>query len=77
MATQYACKNLLRRGLVLEQGTLNGIDYLEVLDDEAIPLASPRQQTLVVHFLQPNPPLTVANFRIDGGVRIACGRSRP
>jgi hypothetical protein len=70
MPTQYACKNLLRRGLVREQGLLNGIDYLEVLDDEAIPLGMPRQQTLVVHFLQPNPPLNVANFRIDGGVRI-------
>jgi hypothetical protein len=70
MPTQYACKNLLRRGLVREQGLLNGIDYVEVLDDEAIPLGMPRQQTLVIHFLQPNPPLTVSNFRIDGGVRI-------
>ena len=70
MATQFVCKNLLRRGLVLKNGTLNGIDYLEVLDDEAVPLASPRQQTLLVHFLQPNPSLTAANFRIDGGVRI-------
>ncbi|HYW47851.1 MAG TPA: putative baseplate assembly protein [Bryobacteraceae bacterium] len=69
MATQFTCKNLLRRGLVLEKGTLNGIDYLEVLDEEAPP-GSPRQQTLVVHFLQANPPLTVSNFRIDGGVRI-------
>jgi hypothetical protein len=70
MAEQYACKNLLRRGLVRENGTLNGIDYLEVLDDQAIPLGLPRQQTLLVHFFQSNPPLTVANFRIDGGVRI-------
>jgi hypothetical protein len=70
MSPQFTCKNLLRRGLVLAQGILNGIDFLEVLDDEAIPLNSPRQQTLVVHFLQPNPPLTVLNFQIDGGVRI-------
>src|SRR5216684_1782736 len=70
MATQYACKNLLRRGLVLQTGVLNGIDFLEVLDDEAIPLDSPRQQTLVVHFLQPNPVLSVGNFIIDGGVRV-------
>ena len=70
MAVQYACKNQLRRGLVLEKGTLNGIDYLEVLDEEAIPLGSPRQRTLVVHFLKSNPPLTVSNFLIQGGVRI-------
>jgi hypothetical protein len=70
MGIQYSCKNQLRRALVLKAGTLNGIDFLEVLDDEAIPLGSPRQQTLIVHFLQPNPPLTVANFEIQGGVRI-------
>jgi hypothetical protein len=68
--TQYVCKNPLRRALVLENGTLNGIDFLEVLDDEAIPLGSPRQQTLLVHFLQAGPALTVANFRIEGGVRV-------
>ncbi len=70
MATQYACKNLLRRGVALQKGTLNGIDYLEVLDEEAIPLGGPRQQTLVVHFLLANPALTAANFQIQGGVRI-------
>src|SRR5262245_38003395 len=70
MAFQYTCNKPLRRAMVLEAGTLNGIDYLEVLDDEAIPLGSPRQQTLLVHFLQPNPSLKLSNFRIEGGVRV-------
>jgi hypothetical protein len=70
MAVQFACKNLRRRGLVLGQGTLNGIDYLEVLDKEAIPIGAPQQQILVVHFLQAKPPLSASNFRIEGGVRI-------
>ena len=71
MASQYFCKNPLRRQLVLKQGTLNGIDFVEVLDDEAIPLGSPRQQTLLLHFLKPNPPLNVSNFRMDCGVRVS------
>jgi hypothetical protein len=70
MGIQYACTNLLRRELVRQAATLNGIDFLEVLDDEAVPLQSPRQQTLIVHFLQPNPALTLANLQIKGGVRI-------
>lgn len=48
--------------------TLNGIDYLEVLDHDAIPLNSPRQQTLLVHCLRPLPPtLTRDNVLIAGG----------
>ncbi len=70
MGTAYRCKSLLRRELVLKAGTLNGIDFLEVLDDEAIPLNSPRQRTLIVHFLLPNPSVQTVNCQIDGGVRI-------
>ena len=41
----YICCNENRKSAVLlNSTTLNGIDYLEVLDHEAIPLGSPRQR---------------------------------
>ena len=40
----YTCCNENRKAAVLGNPTLNGIDYLEVLDDEA-PAGVPRQQT--------------------------------
>jgi hypothetical protein len=51
MSLTYACCNENRKAAVLGNPTLNGIDYLEVLDHDAIPLGIPRQQTLVVHCL--------------------------
>ena len=69
-ATQYRCSNLRRRTLVGEHATLNGIDFLEVFDLDAIPVPSPRQRTLLVRFLKPVPALTVANIVIEGGVRV-------
>jgi hypothetical protein len=48
----YSCCNQNRKSAVLKNPTLNGIDYLEVLDDDAIALDSPRQQTLLVHCLK-------------------------
>jgi hypothetical protein len=48
--------------------SLNGVDYLEVLDLDA-PAGSPRQQTLLVRCLKPAPALTVDNVRIEGGER--------
>lgn len=69
--TVFYCGNEQRRQLVRDHATLNGIDYLEVLDDAAPPGAPP-QQTLVVHFIK---PLTFAleldNMDIEGGVRVA------
>ncbi|MCP3868828.1 MAG: putative baseplate assembly protein [Gammaproteobacteria bacterium] len=57
---------------IRESGTLNGIDYLEVISED--------QLTLVVHFIAPlpgqtdgvptSPALIEENVRIDGGVRI-------
>ena len=41
----YHCCDALRRNAVAAHPTLNGIDYLEVLDNEAPP-GSPRQRTL-------------------------------
>jgi hypothetical protein len=66
--TIYSCCNDARKSAVLGNPTLNGIDYLEVLDHDAIALNSPRQQTLLVHCLKPVPAaLTTANVLITGG----------
>jgi hypothetical protein len=74
MGTQYRCKNQARRELIRQQKTpsLNGIDYLEVLDKEAEALVgSPRQQTLLVRCLADVPSgLTGSRVSIEGGVRI-------
>ena len=50
--------------------TINGIDYLEVLDSES-PDETLRQFTLLVRLLRPVPAaLTSGNVRITGGVRV-------
>jgi len=69
MAQLYFCRNPRRREAVRAHATLNGIDYLEVLDHDAPP-GSPRQRTLLVRCLKAIPALTAANVRIDGGVRV-------
>jgi hypothetical protein len=60
----YFCCTPRRRTAILAHPTQNGIDSLEVSDDE---------QTLSVHFLKDlaQNALGVGNFRIDGGERIA------
>ena len=71
MEPQYACRNERRREAVLRHASLNGIDYLEVLDQEA-PAGSPRQRTLLLRCLKALPAeLGAANVHIAGGVRIA------
>lgn len=72
MGTQYNCKNENRRQAIRQQSTLNGIDYLEVLDNRA-PEGSPRQCTLLVYFINPlsvSDDLNSSNIRIYGGVRV-------
>jgi hypothetical protein len=49
----YSCCNENRKAAVLKCASLNGIDFLEVLDHDAIALNSPRQQTLLVYCLNP------------------------
>src|SRR6185436_822584 len=66
----YHCCDERRRLAVRQHAVLNGIDYVEVLDAEAIPLASPRQRTLLVRFVKAAPALTAENFEITGGERI-------
>jgi len=65
MSVQYRCKNEERRRAVYRSETINGIDYLEVLEG---------QLTLEVHFFHPLPgqpdALTRDNVVIEGGVRV-------
>lgn len=66
----YTCCEENRRARVEAHPTLNGIDYLEVLDLDAPP-GSPRQRTLLVRLLKPVPAgLSPDNLRITGGERI-------
>jgi Baseplate J-like protein len=67
----FKCCDERRKAAVLGNPTLNGIDFLEVLDLDAIPLNSPRQRTLLVHCLKLVPPnLTPSNVLIIGGESI-------
>lgn len=70
MATQFRCGTELRRQQVRDHTTLNGIDYLEVFDQEAIAIGSPRQRTLLLRFLKAVPVVTADNIDIVGGVRV-------
>jgi hypothetical protein len=71
MGMQYFCKNKRRAEAVDDDPAINGIQYLEVLDQDAIPLNSPRQQTLLVRLFKPAPAsLDKDNVQISGGVRI-------
>jgi hypothetical protein len=69
MGAQFFCSNAARRVLLLQQSTLNGIDYLEVADS-GVPTGITAQQTLMVRFLLPlTTTLDITNIRIEGGVR--------
>jgi hypothetical protein len=71
MSTIYYCQNRRRGEFVDDHATINGIQYLEVLDQDAIPLNSPQQQTLLVRCYKDLPAsLDKDNVRITGGVRI-------
>jgi hypothetical protein len=48
----FSCCNENRKAAVLGSATLNGIDYLEVLDSGAPP-GVPRQQILFIHCINP------------------------
>lgn len=66
----YHCCEENRRALVDAHPTLNGIDFLEVLDLDAPP-GSPRQRTLLVRLLKPVPAgLSPENLHISGGERV-------
>ena len=66
----YHCCDQLRRNAVDAHATLNGIDYLEVVDNDA-PTFALRQITLLLRLLKPVPAsLTKAQVRIEGGERV-------
>ncbi len=68
---KYFCCDDLRRQKLKDSQTLNGIDFLEVVDDLSLPLER-RQRTLLVSFFFDKglSSLTRANFTIQGGTRI-------
>jgi Baseplate J-like protein len=64
----YNCCNENRKAAVHKNPNLNGIDYLDVLDHDAIALGIPRQTTLLIHCLKQVPStLTPDNVIISGG----------
>ncbi len=67
----FFCCTDTRRAAVKLHPVLNGIDYLEVLDNATDPYGE-RQTTLFVYFLKPLFPgsLSIANLLIEGGERI-------
>ena len=65
----YLCCNERRRNAVEAHPTLNGIDYLEVVDRDS-PVGTPRQLTLLLRLFKTTPTLTQDNIVIDGGERI-------
>lgn len=71
VVTQLHCPGD-ERAKLLEAGVdvngTNGIDHVEVIDDDAPPGTSP-QRTLVVHCFRSAAGITAANVRIEGGVR--------
>ena len=69
MSVQYLCSDEERRAAV-QASTLNGIDFLEVLDRDAT-VEEMRQRLLIVRLLHPlTDALGAANVVIRGGVRI-------
>lgn len=68
---KYFCCTERRRNAVKRHPSLNGIDYLEVVDNEAAPFPE-RQTTLLLHFLKPliASNLGTDNIWIKGGERI-------
>ncbi len=67
----YFCCDERRRQVLLNHPTLNGIDFLEVVDDLAMP-DTDRQRTLLVNFVNPLAAnvLNKTRVRIEGGERI-------
>ncbi|MBI2877059.1 MAG: putative baseplate assembly protein [Candidatus Tectomicrobia bacterium] len=67
----YFCCDERRRNAVKAQTALNGIEFLEVLDNPADPYEK-RQRTLLVHFIHDLAPgaLKKENVQIEGGERI-------
>ena len=66
----FTCCDPLRRNATAAHATLNGLDYLEVLDRDLPDTHEFRQRTLFLHFLKPFTGITGDNLRLSGGDRI-------
>ena len=67
----YRCCDETRKAAVLGNPKLNGIDYLEVLGFDAMPLGLQPQTILLLHFLKASPTnMTPNNIIIAGGESI-------
>jgi hypothetical protein len=65
-----SCRTDLRRA-ALDGSALNGIDFVEVLDDPSLPDDERPQRTLLVHFVNPVTALPQpGELRVEGGERI-------
>jgi hypothetical protein len=67
----YFCCDERRRSAIGQQSSINGIDFLEVLDDPSLP-DKQRQRTLYLHLINPIAAGAIAerNILIEGGERI-------
>lgn len=65
----FTCCTELRRNALRDHPTLNGIDFLEVLDNLAPPGIA-RQRSLLVRLFKPVPVLVPDAVTIEGGERI-------
>lgn len=66
----FTCCDRFRRNATAAHATLNGLDYLEVLDRDLPDGHEFRQRTLFLHFLKPFIGITNDNLRLTGGDRI-------
>ena len=68
---RYYCCDERRRNIVEKHLIINGIDFLEVVDDPDLQIEE-RQRTLFVHFIKPisSGSLIKENIHIEGGERI-------
>lgn len=68
---QYYCCDERRRNIVEKHLTMNGIDFLEVVDDPYLPIEE-QQRKLFVHFIKSlsSGSLIKENIHIEGGERI-------
>jgi hypothetical protein len=69
--TNYYCCDERRHNAVKDHPLLNGIEFLEVVDNPTDPFEV-RQTVLIVHFIKDLVPgnLTKENIKIEGGERI-------
>lgn len=67
---KFDCCDPFRRNATAAHATLNGLDWLDVLDRDLPPDHPLRQRTLLLHLLKPAAGLDRGNLLIRGGDRI-------